>query len=69
MSATGDMAKYARRAAQSGWRVERCKRSHHWRFLSPDGVTQLYTGGTPSDWRAWRNFLAAMKRAGLDLTK
>lgn len=54
-----------RRAAEAqGWQVERTK-GRHWRFTPPDKTKRLVvTGGTPSDLRAIRNFLADLRRQG-----
>lgn len=57
-------------------RIERAARAQGWRerptrsgtmWLSPDGKTAVAWHNTPSDQRAVRNFLAAMRRGGLSL--
>lgn len=52
-----------RTATRDGWRVITTGRNHL-KWLSPDGRTMLFTGATPSDWRAIKNHKANMKRAG-----
>jgi len=54
-----------RRAAEAqGWIVERTK-GKHWRFIPPDRTKRMVvTGGTPSDMRSIRNFLADLRRQG-----
>lgn len=52
-------------AIAQGWRVDKTAK-HHWRFLPPVlSLPAVVTSGTPSDFRAVRNFLAAMRRSGL----
>lgn len=59
-----DLADLAR---HQGWRVERT-RSGHWRFLPPNpSLPAVVASGTPSDWRALRNFRAQLRRSGLAL--
>lgn len=54
-----------RLALGQGWRVEQTK-SSHWKFVPPDATKKIVvTGGTPSDHRALKNFLADLKRQGL----
>jgi hypothetical protein len=51
-------------AKQQGWPVDRTADGHP-RFWPPDGVTApAIFSGTPSDWRAIRNFLADLRRKG-----
>lgn len=61
---TVDLRDLEKAANDQGWRVTRTK-SGHVQFWPPDGVTppEVFSG-TPSDWRAIRNFLAALKRKG-----
>lgn len=62
-----DMKRVRRAAEQQGWRVEDT-RGGHVKFLSPDRTKSPVIGpGTPSDHRAWLNFLAELRRAGLNL--
>lgn len=49
----------------AGCRVTKTARGHI-RVTTPRGK-MLVTAGTPSDWRAWRNFLADLRRAGVEL--
>lgn len=45
-------------ATAQGWRVEQLK-SGHWKFYPPDKtLSAVVVGGTPSDFRALRNFLS-----------
>ncbi len=55
-----------RAAVAQGWRLGRRTR-HGLRLLAPDGRTTVSLPGTPGDWRAWRNAVAALRRAGLEL--
>jgi len=51
-------------ARGQGWRVERTKKMH-WRFIPKDpGKPICIFSGTPSDYRAIRNFLADLRRSG-----
>lgn len=47
-----------------GWTITTTKK-RHLRFESPRGLI-IYSAGTPSDWRARKNLVAHLKRAGLD---
>lgn len=52
-------------ARAQGWRIERT-RGGHWRFVPPDPTRDIVVmSGTASDWRAVRNFRAALRRSGL----
>jgi hypothetical protein len=53
-----------RAAVAQGWRVGR-RTKHGLRLLSPDGRAVVTLANSPSDFRAWRNTLAALRRAGL----
>jgi hypothetical protein len=56
-----DLEKAARR---QGWKVDRTTKGHP-RFTPKDPTIQAEVfSGTPSDWRAIHNFLAALKRKG-----
>lgn len=62
-----DLRRVQRIALDAGWRVEQT-RNGHWRFLPPDRTVQpCVVGGTPSDHRAWANFIACLRRKGLDV--
>lgn len=50
-------------AEHQGWRVEQTKKKH-WKFLPPSGEGLVIYSGSSSDWRALRNFIAAMRRHG-----
>lgn len=64
-----DLRDVSERAREHGWVVERTN-SNHWRFIPPDPTKPIVvTGGTPSDYRAYKNFLSQLKRSGLDLRK
>lgn len=52
-----------RDALSQGWQHDRTVRGHH-QFYAPNGRDIVTTGGTPSDHRSFRNFLAEMKRKG-----
>ena len=50
----------------AGWRVEqRAGGPGHKLAFSPDGKT-IVPIGRSGDWRAWRNTLARLRRAGFD---
>jgi hypothetical protein len=54
------------RALSQGWTCSLTK-SNHWRCVPPTKDADIvYTGSTPSDHRAVDNFLAEMRRNGLD---
>ena len=63
MSQATDLNDVIDRALEQGWRHQRTERGHH-QFYAPNGKDIVVTGGTPSDGRAWDNFMADMKRAG-----
>jgi hypothetical protein len=47
-----DFREIRKAAREQGWRVELTSKNH-WRFVPPDpSQPMVYTGGTPSDWRA-----------------
>ncbi len=52
-------------AQDQGWRVEK-QAGGHWGFFPKDKRRKpVFTGGTPSDHRAMKNFRAQLRRAGL----
>lgn len=56
-------------AEAQGWAVEETAKKH-WKFVPPHkGVTPVFYSGSPSDWRAIRNFVAAMRQRGFQLPK
>lgn len=61
-----DMDHVIREALAQGWQHDRTTRGHH-QFYSPNGRDIVTTSGTPSDHRAYNNFLSQMKRAGFML--
>ena len=61
-----DAADLIRTAQAQGWRLEVAQRGHP-RLYSPDGKTIIGTSGTPSDFRAFRNFRSRLKKAGVRL--
>jgi hypothetical protein len=52
-----------REALSQGWQHDRTTRGHH-QFFAPNGQDIVTTSGTPSDYRAFRNFLSDMKKRG-----
>jgi len=58
-----EMQRVIKQSAEQGWRHSMTTRGHH-QFYGPDHHTIVVTGGTPSDYRSWANFMADMKRAG-----
>jgi hypothetical protein len=52
----------AKKARKQGWEIERT-RGGHTLWISPGGA-RLYTSSTPSDGRAFKNFVAELRRAG-----
>lgn len=52
---------------EQGWVVERTN-NNHLKFVPPDATQPIcITGSTPSDWRAWKNNAAKLRRCGLKL--
>ena len=47
------------------WKVELTGKTH-WRAKSPDGVTIVHFGGTPSDRRWLENAVRDLRRGGFD---
>jgi hypothetical protein len=60
---SNDIDDVIKRATAQGWRHTRTNAGHH-QFFAPNKHNIVTTGGTPSDHRAWDNFMADMKRAG-----
>ncbi|MCL6521914.1 MAG: hypothetical protein K6U79_06000 [Firmicutes bacterium] len=51
-------------AKRQGWRVD--DSGKHVKVYPPDkSLPPVVIGKTPSDWRAWRNNVARLRRAGL----
>lgn len=57
-----DLRKIIRALEEQGFDVTRTRKGHWQVFL--DGIWVTTLPGTPSDWRSFRNALAAAKRAG-----
>jgi hypothetical protein len=56
-------------ALQQGWLVENASKQH-WKFLPQDKTKRpVFFSGSPSDWRAWANFIAELRRSGFVLPK
>ena len=47
---------------EQGFTVRRTRRGHY--FVTKNGKPITTISGTPSDWRGWRNTLAALRRGG-----
>jgi predicted RNA binding protein YcfA (HicA-like mRNA interferase family) len=63
MAAKKELKEIVKAAEKQGWRVETTKKGHL-KFLAPDGINGLTTGGTPSEHRAIANLLASLRRYG-----
>lgn len=50
-------------ARKQGWVVEQTSKKH-WKFLPPSGGGPVFYSGSAGDWRALRNFIAAMRQKG-----
>lgn len=59
-----DIRKLAKRLRKQGWTVEV---RDHITWWPPNGRDPVFTGSTPSDWRAMRNIEAKLKRRGAEL--
>lgn len=62
-----DYKRTLREIKRAGWTVSR-RNDNHLVITGPD-QQRIVTGSTPSDSRSHANFLAALKRAGLDLRR
>ncbi len=59
-----DLQQLIRRAVHQGWSVEQRPGGHLcWR--PPGRGVQVFSGSSPSDWRANLNLRASLRRAGL----
>jgi hypothetical protein len=56
------IGKMRREIARLGWRTERTS-GGHLRCSHPLAAHYIYAATTPSDYRAWNNLQASMKRA------
>lgn len=63
-----DQFRDLRAAAEAqGWAVQETAKKH-WKFVPPvGGLSPVFYSGSPSDWRAIRNFVAAMRQRGLQV--
>lgn len=53
-----------RAAEEQGWKVSRTQKRHY-QFIPPDpDLGMVHTSGTPSDYRAFNNFLSRLKQRG-----
>jgi hypothetical protein len=59
-----DLRDVEKAAKQQGWRVDRTTKGHVKFTPSDPTVPPEVFSGTPSDWRAIHNLLAALKRKG-----
>jgi predicted RNA binding protein YcfA (HicA-like mRNA interferase family) len=61
-----DLRDFEKAAKRQGWRITRTKRGHA-QFWPPDpDVPPATFSGTPGDQAAIRNFLAELRRRGLE---
>ena len=58
-----DLDHVIREALAQGWQHDLTTRGHH-QFFAPNGRDIVVASGTPSDHRAFNNFMAQMKRKG-----
>lgn len=58
-----DLRKILGQLEEQGWTIVKTA-GRHLRCLSPDGVTAVITGSTPSDARSNQNFKSQLRRAG-----
>jgi hypothetical protein len=59
-----DLRDLEKAARQQGWRVDRTTKGHP-RFWPPDrSKPAIVFSGTPSDWRAIRNFISRLRSNG-----
>ena len=59
-----DMKSLEKAAKEQGWEIGHTKKGHP-RWVPPDPSKPIVIGsGTPSDYRAIKNFLAQLKRSG-----
>lgn len=68
MATIGDeYKKLIRKAVEQGWREDRTSKGHPILYSPDKSVPPVVTSGTPSDYRAFRNFRANLKRKGVKL--
>lgn len=56
-----DLDAYLKELRKRGYRVERKRRSSHWKIYAPDGRFVSTSSGTPSDWRGLLNLRARVR--------
>lgn len=61
---TSDFREIRKFALEHKWRVDRTM-SGHWKFVPPRGRPVIFSG-SPSDNRSWMNFIASLRRGGLN---
>lgn len=56
-------------ASKQGWVVE-VTANGHWKFVPPSkNCRPCFFSGSPSDWRAIKNFVALMRRNGFRMAR
>ena len=68
MKATHALKDILNDAVAQGWTVSTTNKSQ-WRLMSPDGKSIVIFAGTPSDHRAFKNFIGHMRRGGFKSRK
>ena len=64
MASHSDWSELLKAVEKAGWKLRRA--NHGWRaYPNNAALPSIRLGGTPSDWRAYRNSRAALRRAGL----
>lgn len=58
-----DVRKLLKAIEAQGFEVTRTKKGH-WLITTGDGQFVAMLAGTASDWRSWRNAIAALRRSG-----
>ena len=65
LSGDRDMRNLIKRAMLQGWHVEK-RNNNHLKWTAPSGFV-YYSSSTPSDFRAIRKIMSALRREGLNL--
>lgn len=52
---------------KAGWRIDYHRKGHAIAYPANKDFSPITIPGTPSDWRAKRNLIAQLRRAGLDI--
>lgn len=69
MSFGHELRDVTRQLEAQGWRHEDTSKGHH-KFLPPDPKAPIVVcSGTPSDHRAWDNFMSQLKRSGAHISR